>query len=228
MDYFETSLRVAWRLIIAGDPKVWRIVLASLGISLTAVFLAALIAVPLGGMLGMSEFRGKRLLSQLLGSLTALPTVVVGLVLYGLLSHRGPLGSLGLLYTPAAVVIGQAVLVLPLIVHLVSTAVASCDPRLKLTLTGLGANGWHKLWWFLGETRIGVAVALMTGFGRAVGEVGVAMMLGGNIEGLTRTMTTAIVLETSKGEFELGLALGLVLLAVAFAVNGLLAWLQQG
>lgn len=227
MDYFKASLRAAFQLVLSGDPEVWQIVLTSLRISLTAVLLAALVAVPLGGGIGMAEFAGKRLLGQLLGSLMALPTVVVGLILYGLLSRRGPLGDWSLLYTPAAIVIGQAVLVLPLIVHLVSTTVQSADPRLKPTLVSLGANRCQRLLWLLLETRAGVVVALVTGFGRAVGEVGVAMMLGGNIAGLTRTMTTAIALETSKGEFELGLALGLVLLAVAFAVNGLLVWLQR-
>ncbi len=227
MDYFEASLRAAFHLVLAGDPEVWQIVLTSLRISLTAVLLAALLAIPLGGALGMAEFVGKRLLSQLLGSLMALPTVVVGLILYGLFSRRGPLGDWNLLYTPAAIVIGQAVLIFPLIVQLVSAAVQSADPRLGLTLESLGANLWQRLLWCLLETRAGITVALVTGFGRAVGEVGVAMMLGGNIAGLTRTMTTAIALETSKGEFELGLALGLVLLLVAFAVNGLLAWLQR-
>ncbi len=227
MDYFEASLRAAFHLVLTGDPEVWRIVLTSLRISLTAVMLAALVAVPLGGAMGMTEFAGKRLLSQLLGSLMALPTVVVGLILYGLFSRRGPLGDWNLLYTPTAIVTGQAVLIFPLIVHLVSTAVQNADPRLGPTLDSLGANLCQRLRWFLLETRAGVVVALVTGFGRAVGEVGVAMMLGGNIAGLTRTMTTAIALETSKGEFELGLALGLVLLLVAFAVNGLLAWLQR-
>lgn len=227
MDYFEASLRAALRLLLTGDAEVWQIVLTSLRISLTAVLLAALIAIPLGGAIGMAEFVGKRLLCQLLGSLMALPTVVVGLILYGLLSRRGPLGDWSLLYTPAAIVTGQAVLVLPLIVHLVSTAVQSADPRLGPTLASLGANRRQRLLWHLRETRAGIVAALVTGFGRAIGEVGVAMMLGGNIEGYTRTMTTAIALETSKGEFELGLALGLVLLIVAFLVNGLLAWLQR-
>nr|BAL55720.1 tungstate transport system permease protein [uncultured Gammaproteobacteria bacterium] len=227
MDYFAASLRAALGLIFSGDAQVWQIVLTSLAISLSAVGLAGLFAVPLGGALGMGEFAGKRFLEQFLGSLTALPTVVVGLFLYGLFSRRGPLGEWGLLYTPAAVAIGQAVLVLPLIVHLVSTAVQSADPRLGLTLTSLGAGRCQRLKWTLWETRVGVVVALVTGFGRAIGEVGIAMMLGGNIQGLTRTLTTAIALETSKGEFELGLALGLILLAVAFLVNGLLTWLRR-
>ncbi len=227
MDYFRSSLNAALALLISGDWEVYFIVWTSLKISLAAVALASVIAVPSGVMLGITEFAGKRLLRQGLGSLMALPTVVVGLLLYGLLSRRGPLGEWGLLYTPTAVIIGECVLILPVMVHLVSTAVMGSDPRLLLTLKSLGAKGWQYFVLVLSETRAGVLAALVTGFGRAVGEVGIAMMLGGNIQGLTRTMTTAIALETSKGEFELGLALGILLLSVAFIINGLLAWLQS-
>jgi tungstate transport system permease protein len=223
MGDFEAALR----LILTQDAELLEIVFTSLEISLSAVILAALIAVPLGGIIGMAEFRGKRLLEQFLGSLMALPTVVVGLLLYGLLSRHGPLGEWELLYTPAAVILGQAVLVLPLIVHLVSSAVQSADPRLGPTLESLGAGFFQKLKGFLAETRTGCAVAIATGFSRAIGEVGVAMMVGGNIQGLTRTMTTAIALETGKGEFERGLALGLILLGMAFLVNWVIAWLKR-
>ncbi len=226
MDYFGSSLNAALALLISGDWEVYFIVWTSLKISLAAVALASVIAVPCGVTLGIAEFAGKRLLRQGLGSLMALPTVVVGLLLYGLLSRRGPLGDWGLLYTPTAVVIGECVLILPVMIHLVSTAVMGSDPRLLLTLKSLGAKGWRYFVLVLSETRAGVLAALVTGFGRAVGEVGIAMMLGGNIQGLTRTMTTAIALETSKGEFELGLALGILLLTVAFIINGLLVWLQ--
>lgn len=228
MDFFEASLRAAWKLVLSGDPQLWHIVSTSLKISLTAVAAAALIAVPAGMLIGMRAFPGRRWLRQLLASLTALPTVVVGLLLYALLSRRGPLGDWGLLYTPAAVVIGEAVLILPLLLHWISTAVLGADPRLLPTLEALGAGWFHKLWYLASELRTGIAAALVTAFGRAIAEVGVAMMLGGNIAGFTRTMTTAIALETGKGEFELALALGMILLAVAFAVNALLAWLQAG
>lgn len=227
MDYFKSSLNAALEMLIHGDGQVYFIVWTSLKISLAAVGLASVLAVPCGVALGMAEFPGKRLLRQLLGTLMALPTVVVGLLLYGLLSRRGPLGGWGILYTPTAVIIGECVLIMPLMIHLVSTAAMENDPRLFLTLKSLGANTWQYFVRVVSETRAGIIAALVTGFGRAVGEVGIAMMLGGNIQGLTRTMTTAIALETSKGEFELGLALGILLLAVAFAVNGLLAWLQS-
>ncbi len=228
MDFFEASLVAAVGLILSGDPDLFHIVATSLRISLMAVTLAALPAVPLGILVGSVPFPGRRLLRQLLATLMAMPTVVIGLLLYGLLSRRGPLGEWGLLYTPAAVVLGECVLVLPLLLHLVSSVVLEADPRLLPTLESLGAALHHKLWYLFLETRVGIMAAVVAAFGRALGEVGVAMMLGGNIAGFTRTMTTAIALETSKGEFELGLALGLILLTVAFLVNALLTRMQSG
>ncbi len=226
MDFFEASLAAAIGLILSGDSALFHIVATSLRISLMAVTMAALPAVPLGILIGSVPFPGRRLLRQLLATLMAMPTVVIGLLLYGVLSRRGPLGDWGLLYTPAAVILGECVLVLPLLLHLVSSVVLEADPRLLPTLESLGAACYHKLWYLFLETRIGIMAAVVTAFGRALGEVGVAMMLGGNIAGFTRTMTTAIALETSKGEFELGLALGLILLTVAFLVNALLARMQ--
>lgn len=222
MDYFADSLLAALRLIFCFDPEVYRIVWVSLKISLSATLCAGLFAVPAGVAGALGRFPGKRLLRQVLDSLMAIPTVMIGLIFYGLLSRRGPLGEFGLLYTPAAVVIGEAVLIFPLIMNLVMTGVEAADPRLLPTLRALGANGRQQLAGVLSETRIAVLVAVAAGFGRAIGEVGTAMMLGGNIAGLTRTMTTAIALETSKGEFELGLALGMMLLLTAFAVNWVL------
>ncbi len=227
MDYFEVSLRTALRLILSGDSEVLRITFISLRISLVAVLFSCVLALPVGVLIGMSDFPGRRFIRRFLGALMALPTVVVGLFLYGLLSRRGPLGDLGLLYTPWAVILGQGILILPLMIHLISTSVMGADPRLLLTLEGLGASLWQRGWYLVKETRVGVLAGLVNGFGRAIGEVGVAMMLGGNIAGYTRTMTTAIALETSKGEFELGLALGVVLLTVAFVLNYLLLWLQK-
>lgn len=149
----------------------------------------------------------------------AVPTVVIGLMLYGLLSRQGALGQLGLLYSLWAVVMGECLLIFPIILNLTITAIHSSDSRLIPTLLTLGANRWQLMLMVLKETRFAVIAAVVTGFGRAIGEVGAAMMLGGNIEGVTRTMTTAIALETSKGEFESGLALGLLLLTIAFIVN---------
>jgi len=203
------------------------VVWISIRISLLAVVLSSLISIPLGFLVALNRFTGKRLLLQALNSLVALKTVVIGLVLYGMLSRQGPLGGFGLLFTPAAMVLGQCVLITPIIWSLTIAAAAGADPRLAVTCKALGANPFQQGLLFFNEVRFAVMAAVIMGFGRAIGEVGIAMMLGGNIAGFTRTMTTAIALETSKGEFEFALALGLVLLAVAFLANGLLQRFQR-
>jgi len=157
----------------------------------------------------------------------AMPTVVIGLLLYGLFSRAGPLGEWGLLYTPTAIIIAQAILIFPIMMNLTVTAVNAADPRLIPTLKSLGARPLPMMLQVIRTTRFAILAGVITGFGRAIGEVGAAMMLGGNIEGFTRTMTTAIALETSKGEFELGLALGMVLLLIAFMLNFLLSILNK-
>ncbi len=227
MDYFLYALTSAFQLIFGLDSEVFVIASTSLLISTIATLLAAGVSIPAGIFLSLNEFRGKRLLLNILNTLMALPTVVVGLFLYGLLTRQGPAGDLGLLYTPAAMVLGQFILITPIITNLTQSTVSSADPRLLQTCLSLGANRWQQLTVFTVELRLGLMAAVVAGFGRAIGEVGVAMMLGGNIEGYTRTMTTAIALETSKGEFELALALGILLLVVAFIVNGLLFRLQR-
>lgn len=227
MDYFIAALWAAGKLVLGFDPAIYRIVWTSLYISLGATLLAALPALPLGVLVSLAQFRGKALLQHVLHTLMAMPTVMVGLIFYGLLSRRGPLGELGLLYTPSAVILGEACLILPIIMNLTVVSVQSADARLVPTLMSLGARFWQLLWWVARETRLGLVAAVAMGFGRAIGEVGTAMMLGGNVQGLTRTMTTAIALETSKGEFELGLALGLVLLTIAFTVNAAVHYLQR-
>ncbi len=229
MGYFSESFSAALDLIFQFDQEVWLIVWTSLKISLIAAMLAALIAIPTGITIALNEFRGKQFLQQILNTLMAMPTVVIGLFLYGLFTRQGPMGELGLLYTPAAVVIAECILILPIILNLTIVAVQSSDKRLVPTLKSLGANKIQLASEVLGETRFAVIAAVVAGFGRAIGEVGAAMMLGGNIEGFTRTMTTAIALETSKGEFEFGLALGLLLLIIAFVVNfGLQFLIRQG
>lgn len=226
MGFYAESFGTALQLIAEGDASLRGVVTTSLFTAVGAVALAALVAVPGGVASGLADFRGKAALRHGLNALMALPTVVVGLVLYGLLSRRGLLGDFGLLYTPLAMTLGQAVLVLPLVWNLVLQAVEDGDPRLAFTCRVLGARGWQRALIVAHESRHRILAALVLGFGRAIGEVGVAMMLGGNIDGLTRTMTTAIALETSKGEFALALALGLVLLAVALGVNLALGLLE--
>jgi tungstate transport system permease protein len=178
-------------------------------------------------MIALRRFRGRRVLLAVLTSLMALPTVVVGLIVYSLVSRAGPLGSLGILFTPRAVIVGQAILALPIVVSLTASGLSGLDPLFSEVLTTLGASKREVLWMSVRQGRGAVLSASLASFGRVVGEVGVAMMLGGNIRWYTRTITTAIALETSKGEFELGLALGIVLLVVALGVNAALHWMVR-
>jgi tungstate transport system permease protein len=219
MSYFSTAILSALQLIFQCDPEIYQIVWTSVKISLIATLFATLFGVFLGIVTAITEFPGKQLLQQILNTLMAMPTVMIGLIFYGILSRQGPLGDLGLLYTETAVIIGQACLILPLIMNMTRVAVQSADQRLISTLKILGAKTHQQIIPILSELRFSILAGVITGFGRAIGEVGAAMMLGGNIQGLTRTMTTAIALETSKGEFELGLALGILLLLIAFTIN---------
>ena len=227
MDYFFAAGLAALRLIVKFDAEVWRIVATSLAVSLSAVVIAAIPGIALGVVTALWRFPGRPVVRHGLNALMAVPTVVVGLLLYGLISRRGPLGEYGLLFTPSGMVLGQAVLVLPIIWNLVITAIESTDPRLALTCRLLGANLTQQAGLFVREARVAILAAIVMAFGRAIGEVGVAMMLGGNIAGYTRIMTTAIALETSKGEFELALALGMLLLVLALLVNGTLGVLAR-
>jgi len=221
------SFRHSLALILSLDAEVVRTVWTSLYTSTTAILLAAVIGVPSGTLLGLGRFAGRRAALTLLNTLMALPTVVVGLVLFGFFSRQGPLGSWGLLFTPMAMIAGQTVLAAPIVANYTVAAVAGADPRIMNTALTLGATRSRAIWQLLLETRFGIVAAIVAGFGRVIAEVGVAMMLGGNIRGYTRTMTTAIALETSKGEFSFGLALGVVLLSVALFVNLFLNLLQQ-
>ncbi len=219
MGYLFDSLYTALELILSFDREVQMTVWTSLYTSSCAIVLATLLGAPLGLWLGISRFRGRRLVITLLNTLMALPTVVVGLLLFGMFSRQGPLGTLGLLFTPWAMIAGQMVLATPIVANLVLAAVTGADERIMNTALTLGASRLQAAKQLLKEIRFGVMAAVIVGFGRVIAEVGVAMMLGGNIRNSTRTMTTAIALETSKGEFAFGLALGLVLLGVALLIN---------
>jgi len=199
--------------------EVFEIMGVSLRVSLSATALATLVSVPAGFCLALSSFRGKRALVTVVNTLMALPTVVVGLLVYILLSRSGPLGSLGILYTPTAMIVGQFILALPIITALTYAAVGSVDERVRKTAESLGASPLQAAWMVLREGRLGIIAAIIAGFGRVIAEVGSAIMVGGNIRGFTRTMTTAITLETAKGNFVLGLTLGLILLVVALSIN---------
>lgn len=213
------ALGRAIRLLFSGEREVYFIAWTSLRLSLVSVVIASALSLPLGFLIGLKSFKGKKGLIAFLNSLMALPTVVVGLLVYSFISRAGPLGSFGLLFSPAAINIGQVILCFPLITSLVYSALSRLDRRLPETLITLGAKPAEVFRMTILEGRIAILSAVLSGFGRVVGEVGVAMMLGGNIRWYTRTLTTAIALETSKGEFELGLALGIILMAIAFLVN---------
>ena len=203
----------------ALDPELWTIFWLTIRVTGAALLLSALGGVPLGTWLGLARFRGRSLLSAALYTGMGLPPVVVGLVVYLLLSRSGPLGFLGWLFTPQAMTLAQAVIALPVVAGITCSAVSAVPVELYLQVRALGASRWQARWAVLREARAGVLVALAAGFGRAIAEVGAAMMVGGNIEGHTRVLSTAIVLETSKGAFALALALAGWLLALALAVN---------
>jgi tungstate transport system permease protein len=219
---FADALATAVRMLVRFDPHVWSAAAVSLRVSILATVLATLLGVPIGFSVAAREFPFRRVLELILNTLTALPTVVVGLLTYALLSRRGLLGPLGLLYTQWAMVIGETILVTPLMAALTIAVVSGADPRIEETALTLGASRAAAALTVLMEMRRGIVATVVTGFGRLIAELGVALMAGGNIEDVTRTMTTAIALETSKGDFSLGFALGLILLGVALAVNAAL------
>ena len=211
--------REAIRLILSADAEVMTIVSASLRFSLSSTLIAALIGIPAGVALANSRFRFKRLIEDILNSLLSVPTVVVGLFVYTLIFSQGPLGRFRLLFSPAAIILGQTILLLPLIASLACGAVSVVNPIVRETAITLGAGRFGTIRTVASEARAALLVACITGFGRVVGEVGISIILGGNILGYTRTITTAVSLQTSKGEFALGLALGIILLCVAFGLN---------
>ncbi len=226
MDFIIEGIFRSWQLIFSLDREIFSIVLLSLRVSLTATILASFLGIPLGFLIAVREYWGKRLTIAIVNTLLALPTVVVGLLIYSLISRRGPLGVLGLLFTPWAMIIGQFVLALPIIIALTYSAVQGIDKKVRNTALTLGATDYQAALTVIREARYAVLAAVVTGFGRVIAEVGAAMILGGNIKDSTRVMTTAIALETSKGEFGFALALGLILLLVAFSVNILLHYFQ--
>ena len=212
---------LAARMIVSFDTSLFRIVALSLSVSLTAVVVASVIGVPLGAALAVLHFRGRRAVVVILNALLGLPPVVVGLVVYLLLSRAGPLGALGLLFTPQAMVIAQAILVAPIIIVLTQRAVAEPWALYGDALVVDGTSRLRAIPELLAMSRSGLVTAFLAGFGRAIAEVGAIIIVGGNIAGVTRTMTTAIVLETSKGNLPLALALGMILIALSIAVSAI-------
>lgn len=209
----------AVKLILSGDREVLFIAFTSLRIAIASTIFASLISVPFGVFLHFASFPLKRAVVSVLHALMALPTVVIGLLVFSFISRSGPLGFLNLLFSPAGIVIGQVILASPILTSLVYTGLSRIDPRFHETLITLGATKGDVLLASLTEARYVIISAVLAGFGRVIGEVGVSMMLGGNIRWYTRTMTTSIALETSKGDFELGLSLGLILMSIALLIN---------
>ncbi|TWG89557.1 tungstate transport system permease protein [Mesorhizobium sp. J18] len=221
----------AWQLIASGDATLFAIVRLSLMVSLSAVAIAAVIGLPLGALLALTRFPGRAALIVLLNGFMGLPPVVVGLSVYLLLSRSGPLGGWGLLFTPLAMVIAQSLLVLPIIAALTRQTIEDLWSEYRDELTAVGVGPWGRVATLLWDGRFSLTTALLAGFGRAAAEVGTVMIVGGNIDGFTRTMTTAIALETSKGNLPLALGLGIILIGLILAVNaaawGVRAWSEQ-
>ena len=225
MELLHTTM-TALGLLLAGDATLWGAIYISVKVCFLALLLASPPSILLGFVLASYNFPGRRLLIVAVQTLLALPTVVVGLILYMLLSRQGPFGEMQLLFTQQAMVIGQAILAFPILAALTLSAVQGVDSRVAETARTLGASRFRTALTMLLEVRFAVMGAMMNGFGRVISEIGCAMMVGGNIAGLTRNITTAIALETSKGEFVQGIALGIVLVIIALAINFGMALLQ--
>lgn len=216
----------AFGLLLSGDGTLWNIVWVSLKTSVIGLVLAAPLAVLLGYAIASYRFPGRRVAIWLAQAALSLPTVLIGLLLYLLLSRQGPWGALHWLFTQPGIIFGQALIAMPVLVAFTLAAVQGADPRFAETAIAHGASSWRVMLTVLHEVRFGVMAAVISGFGRVISEVGCALMVGGNIAGETRTITTAIALETSKGEFAQGIALGIVLVAIALLMNGALMLLQ--
>ena len=219
MELLVDSFLSAILLIFSLDTEVLSIVWVSLKVSGISTFFASLMGIPLGFLIAYGSFKGKRILIICLNTMLALPTVVIGLFVYSFISRRSILGSLDLLYTQKAIVIGQIILILPIVATLTIAAISRIDERYRKTAMTLGANRRQTACVIFREARFGIVAAVIAAFGRVIAEVGISMMLGGNAKGFTRTMTTAMALEYDKGEFILAVALGIILLVLSFGIN---------
>lgn len=227
MDPIWRGLLEAARLIVTGDPDIFRITWLSLQVSGGATLLSLLVGIPVGMALALTRFPGRGLCVALVNTGMGLPPVVVGLFVSIFLWRSGPLGFLDLLYTPTAIVIAQFIIAAPIVMGLTIAAMQQLNPRLRLQLQALGASRWQLLWLLMREARLPLLAAVMAGFGGVISEVGASMMVGGNIQGQTRVLTTATVLETGKGNFDSAIALSVLLVVLAFTANYLLTWVQQ-
>ncbi len=227
MDLLVEGLRQGAALLVSGDPEVWAILWLSLQVSGGATLISLLVGIPAGTALALARFPGRQLVVSAVNSGMALPPVVVGLYVSLFLWRSGPLGWLEILYTPAAIVLAQALIAAPIVTGITLAAVQNVPERFRLQLYGLGASRVQMVRVVIREARLPMLAAVMAGFGGVISEIGASMMVGGNIKGQTRTLTTAMVLETSKGNFEVAIALSVLLLLLVFLVNWALTWIQQ-
>jgi len=216
----------AFILIFTFDQEIWEIIFLSVRVSGSATFLAAVIALPIGSYLGLREFRAKKPISNLINTFMGFPPVVMGLIIFLLLSRSGPFGSFGMLYTTTAMLIAQFLLAVPIIIGTTKAAIESVDPALKETVLSLGSTEGQMWWELIKESKKSIIAGILIAFGQAISEVGAVMIVGGNIRWHTRTFTTAIVLQTRMGEFGMAIALGLVLIIITFIINYTLTYLQ--
>jgi tungstate transport system permease protein len=227
MTIFLEGLRSAFNLLVSLDPDVLAITWRTIHVSTVATFISILIGIPIGTALALTRFQGRGLLVSLINFGMGLPPVVVGLATWLMLTRYGPLGVLGLLYTPTAMILAQAIISSPIVAGFSIAAIQSLNPKLLLQIQSLGTTRVQYLMLLLWEARLGILSAIIAGFGGVISEVGASMMVGGNIRGYTRVLTTATVLEVSKGKFELATALSIILLVLTFIIVSLLSYLQQ-
>ena len=227
MDLIVEGIVRAFQLLIQGDPEVIRITLLSLGVSLSATAISLFIGITFGTVIGLTRFWGRQFLVSLINTGMGSPPVVVGLIVSIILWRNGPLGLFQLMYTPYAIVIAQLIISLPIITGFTIASIQQIDPKLRLQLIALGASRWQLLWLLVKDTRLPLLAAVMAGFGSIISEVGAAMMVGGNIQGQTRVLTTAIVQEVGRGDFGLAIALSIILMALVYLVNLFLTVIQQ-
>ena len=227
MDLIIEGLKKAIHMILTGDPEVLRITLLTLQVSGTATLISLIIGIPFGTVLALKRFPGRDFLMSIVNTGMGMPPVVAGLWISILLWRSGPLGSLNLIYTPPAIIIAQAVIASPIVVGLTSAAISQVDPKLRLQIKALGATKLQYLWFLLKEARFSLLAAVIAGFGAVVSEVGASMMVGGNVKGLSRVLTTATVMEVSKGNFDVAIALSAILVLVSYLTTLWLTVLQQ-
>ena len=227
MDFILEGFFQAFHLLLSGNAETYSAIWATVKVSSYSIGSSLLIGIPLGFCIGYLDFSGKKPLRTFVDTLMALPTVFIGLLVYAFLTHRGPLGNFGLLFTLPGIAIGQTILALPIVIGLSATAVESLDQKLRIAIMSMGANRRQLFLSSLWESRHGILAGAIAAYGRVITEVGISMMVGGNIKWHTRTITTAIALETNKGQFGMGVALGLVLLSIALCVNISVSFLRR-